>query len=110
MNTVTVISIFYKSETPRPCPANTNLNSTSSLPSRSEINVKSTSSTLVVWLQNDNGYNMYKPSDAAIDAFLESYRPGRDKNTETVVSAENTITSNNSNSNNNNSTENNKPT
>jgi hypothetical protein len=60
--------------------------------------VKSITATLVVWLQNDNGFNMYKPSDAAIDAFLESYRPGRDnsKNTEALV--ENTITANNNNS------------
>lgn len=69
---------------------------------RSEINVKSITATLVVWLQNDNGFNLYKPSDAAVDAFLESYRPGRDKNTDAVV-AENTITTNNN-------TENNKAT
>lgn len=37
---------------------------------------------MVVWLQNESGYNMYKPTDAAVDAFLESYRPGKDKNTE----------------------------
>lgn len=69
---------------------------------RSEINVKSITATLVVWLQNDNGFNLYKPSDAAVDAFLESYRPGRDKNTEAVMT-ENTITTNNN-------TENNKAT
>lgn len=56
--------------------------------------MKSITATLVVWLQNENGFNMYKPSDAAIDAFLESYRPGRDKNTEAAVT-ENTITANN---------------
>lgn len=49
---------------------------------RSEINVKSTTATMVVWLQNESGYNKYKPNDAAIDAFLESYRPGKDKNAE----------------------------
>jgi hypothetical protein len=49
---------------------------------RSEINVKSATATMVVWLQNDSGYNMYKPTDAAVDAFLESYRPGKDKNSE----------------------------
>jgi hypothetical protein len=58
---------------------------------RSEINVKSTTATLVVWLQNDNGFRMYKPSDSAIDAFLESYRPGRSSNSET----ENSIATNN---------------
>lgn len=54
--------------------------------------MKSVTATLVVWLQNDNGFNLYKPSDAAIDAFLESYRPGRDKNTEAALEAANTIT------------------
>jgi hypothetical protein len=49
---------------------------------RSEINVKSATATMVVWLQNDSGYNMYKPTDAAVDAFLESYRPGKDKNSD----------------------------
>lgn len=58
--------------------------------------MKSITATLVVWLQNENGFNLYKPTDSAIDAFLESYRPGRDKNnTEAVVVAENTITVNN---------------
>jgi hypothetical protein len=52
---------------------------------RSEINVKSTHSTLVCWLQNDQGFQMYKPTDTAIDAFLESYRPGKDKNIEATV-------------------------
>lgn len=60
---------------------------------RSEINVKSTHSTLVCWLQNDQGYQMYKPTDTAIDAFLESYRPGKDKNIEAAV-AENSVTNN----------------
>lgn len=57
--------------------------------------MKSITATLVVWLQNDNGFNMYKPSDAAVDAFLESYRPGRDKNTETVAVTESAIITNN---------------
>lgn len=64
--------------------------------------MKSITATLVVWLQNDNGFNLYKPSDAAVDAFLESYRPGRDKITEAVVT-DNIITTNNN-------TENNKAT
>lgn len=71
------------------------------MPYRSEINVKSTSSTLVCWLQNDQGYQMYKPTDTAIDAFLESYRPGKDKNIEASVVAENSSTTNNNNNNNN---------
>lgn len=36
---------------------------------------------------------MYKPTDTAIDAFLESYRPGKDKNIEAAV-AENSVTNN----------------
>ena len=44
---------------------------------------------------------MYKPTDTAIDAFLESYRPGKDKNIEASVVAENSSTTNNNNNNNN---------
>lgn len=93
MNTDMVISMFFKSKI---------RSETFSLRKdfklclfafRSEINVKSITATLVVWLQNENGFNMYKPSDAAVDAFLESYRPGRDK-TEAPVT-ESTITTNN---------------
>lgn len=39
---------------------------------------------------------MYKPTDTAIDAFLESYRPGKDKNIEASVVAENSSTTVNS--------------
>ncbi|XP_070492618.1 mRNA (2'-O-methyladenosine-N(6)-)-methyltransferase [Chironomus tepperi] len=58
---------------------------------KTEVNVKSTNSTLVCWLQNEQGYQLYKPTDTAIDAFLESYRPGKDKNIEATV-AESTVT------------------
>lgn len=61
------------------------------LSNRTEVNVKSTNSTLVCWLQNEQGYQLYKPTDTAIDAFLESYRPGKDKNIEATV-AESTVT------------------
>lgn len=78
---------------------------------RSEINVKNITATLVVWLQNDNGYCTYKPSDSAVDAFLESYRPGRDKisltqDSPTITPSIVTINNENSNTNNNNSANN----
>lgn len=38
-----------------------------------------------MWLQNDNGFHTYKPTDIAVDAFLDAYRPGRDKNFDTTV-------------------------
>lgn len=66
---------------------------------------------MVVWLQNESGYNLYKPTDTAIDAFLESYRPGKDKNSDAISTAEPppapvtpaTPSTNNNSSNNNNS-------
>ncbi|KAG5675320.1 hypothetical protein PVAND_005231 [Polypedilum vanderplanki] len=61
---------------------------------KSEINIKSTTSTLVCWLQNEQGFQMYKPTDTAIDAFLESYRPGKDKNIEATVAESSSVTSN----------------
>lgn len=44
---------------------------------------------------------MYKPTDPAIDAFLESYRPGKDKNIEASL-AENSSSSTSTTNNNNN--------
>lgn len=43
---------------------------------------------------------MYKPTDPAIDAFLESYRPGKDKNIEATVATETTTTTHSGESNN----------
>jgi hypothetical protein len=60
--------------------------------------MKSTHSTLVCWLQNEQGFQLYKPTDTAIDAFLESYRPGKDKNIEATVAESSSVTSNSSSS------------
>jgi hypothetical protein len=38
---------------------------------------------------------MYKPTDTAIDAFLESYRPGKDKNIEATLAESSVSSSNN---------------
>lgn len=46
---------------------------------RSEVNVKSTTGTMVVWLQNQAGFTRWGPTDARVEAFLESYRPGRER-------------------------------
>jgi hypothetical protein len=96
MSIDTDISMFCKSELNLPLKENIFLTLVLFFASRSEINVKSTHSTLVCWLQNDQGYQMYKPTDTAIDAFLESYRPGKDKNIEATVADSSTSTTNSS--------------
>lgn len=49
------------------------------LPYRSEIYVKSIHGTMVVWLQNNGGYQRWGPTEARVDALLEAFRPARDK-------------------------------
>lgn len=34
---------------------------------------------MVVWLQNQAGFTRWGPTDARVEAFLESYRPGRER-------------------------------
>lgn len=46
---------------------------------RSEIYVKSIHGTMVVWLQNNGGYQRWGPTEARVDALLEAFRPVRDK-------------------------------
>jgi len=46
---------------------------------KSEVNVRSAHSTLIVWLQNDAGYAEWGPNDFKVDALLDAYRPGRER-------------------------------
>lgn len=46
---------------------------------RSEVNVRSPTSTLVVWLQNNTGYLRWSPSEDRVEALLEAFRPGRER-------------------------------
>ncbi|XP_076039938.1 mRNA (2'-O-methyladenosine-N(6)-)-methyltransferase-like isoform X2 [Oratosquilla oratoria] len=46
---------------------------------KTEVVLKSVHGTLVVWLQNDAGYARWGPTQDRVDALLEAYRPGRER-------------------------------
>uniref|UniRef100_A0A182Y9I3 Uncharacterized protein n=1 Tax=Anopheles stephensi TaxID=30069 RepID=A0A182Y9I3_ANOST len=46
---------------------------------KSEVNFKSIVGTMVVWLQNTAGYARWAPTEARVDALLEAFRPGRER-------------------------------
>lgn len=46
---------------------------------RTEINVRAAHGTVIVWLQNEAGYQKWGPTDERVDALLEAYRPGRER-------------------------------
>ena len=46
---------------------------------RSEVNVRSVNATVIVWLQNDAGYQRWGPTEDRVEQLLESFRPGRER-------------------------------
>ena len=46
---------------------------------RAEINVRAAHGTVIVWLQNEAGFQKWGPTDERVDALLEAYRPGRER-------------------------------
>jgi len=46
---------------------------------KAEINQKSAHGTMIVWLQNDAGYQRWGPTEERVDALLEAFRPGRER-------------------------------
>nr|CAG4651643.1 EOG090X02BU [Triops cancriformis] len=46
---------------------------------KSELNVRAAHGTVIVWLQNEAGYARWGPTDERVDALLEAYRPGRER-------------------------------
>nr|CAG4646088.1 EOG090X02BU [Macrothrix elegans] len=49
------------------------------LVAKPEINVRAAHGTVIVWLQNEAGYHKWGPTDERVDALLEAYRPGRER-------------------------------
>ena len=41
--------------------------------------MRSAHGTLVVWLQNNAGYQRWGPTDDRVEALLEAFRPGRER-------------------------------
>ncbi|XP_025418257.1 phosphorylated CTD-interacting factor 1 isoform X2 [Sipha flava] len=46
---------------------------------KSEVNIRSPTSTLVVWLQNNAGCQRWCPSEDRVEALLEAFRPVRER-------------------------------
>lgn len=46
---------------------------------RSEINVRSSHGTIIIWLQNNAGFKKWGPNDKNVEALLEAFRPGRER-------------------------------
>ncbi|KAK9511151.1 hypothetical protein O3M35_005766 [Rhynocoris fuscipes] len=46
---------------------------------KSELNLKCAHGTVVVWLQNNNGFHQWGPIEDRVEALLESFRPGRER-------------------------------
>lgn len=46
---------------------------------RSEIYMKNIHGTMVVWLQNNEGFSRWGPTENRVEALLEAFRPVRDK-------------------------------
>nr|CAG4644616.1 EOG090X02BU [Leptodora kindtii] len=44
-----------------------------------EVNVRAAHGTVIVWLQNEAGFHKWGPSDDRVDALLEAFRPGRER-------------------------------
>merc|ERR1719411_1791949 len=46
---------------------------------KTDVNVKSAHGTMIVWLQNDAGYQRWGPTEERVEALLEAFRPGRER-------------------------------
>merc|ERR1719220_2187758 len=46
---------------------------------KSEVNVRSVNGTIIVWLQNDAGFQRWGPTEDRVEQLLESFRPGRER-------------------------------
>uniref|UniRef100_A0A182IIZ6 Uncharacterized protein n=1 Tax=Anopheles atroparvus TaxID=41427 RepID=A0A182IIZ6_ANOAO len=54
---------------------------------KTEANFKSIVGTMVVWLQNAAGYARWAPTEARVDALLEAFRPGRERDRDKATAA-----------------------
>lgn len=46
---------------------------------RNEVSIRSPYTTVVFWLQNDAGFDEWQPTDQKVDALIDAYRPGRER-------------------------------
>ncbi|XP_055691338.1 mRNA (2'-O-methyladenosine-N(6)-)-methyltransferase [Lutzomyia longipalpis] len=60
---------------------------------KSKVNVKSVHGTMVFWLQNNAGFSRWNPTDSRVEALLEAFRPGRERERDKIPQAEPTNSS-----------------
>lgn len=46
---------------------------------RSDVNIRSKNGLLVIWLQNSPGYQRWGPTEDRVEALLEAFRPGKER-------------------------------
>jgi len=46
---------------------------------KTDVNVKSAHGTMIVWLQNDAGYQRWGPTEERVESLIEAFRPGRER-------------------------------
>jgi len=46
---------------------------------KTDVSVKSVHGTMIIWLQNDAGYQRWGPTDERVESLLEAFRPGRER-------------------------------
>jgi len=46
---------------------------------RSEVCIRSPHATVVFWLQNEAGFDEWQPTEQKVDALVDAYRPGRER-------------------------------
>jgi hypothetical protein len=62
---------------------------------------------MVVWLQNHAGFQRWGPTESRIDAFLESFRPGRERERDKILNVSEDNFNSSGSGNNSNNTKNN---
>ncbi|GAB0090043.1 mRNA (2'-O-methyladenosine-N(6)-)-methyltransferase [Sergentomyia squamirostris] len=55
---------------------------------KSEVCVKSAQGTMVVWLQNNAGFARWSPTESRVEALLEAFRPGRERERDKIAQVE----------------------
>lgn len=46
---------------------------------RADVNIRSKNGLLVVWLQNSPGFQRWGPTEDRVEALLEAFRPGKER-------------------------------
>lgn len=65
---------------------------------RADVNIRSKNGLLVMWLQNSPGYQRWGPTEDRVEALLEAFRPGKERERDKQELLSPSRTNNNTNS------------